>query len=260
MVHGLASNAELWGQMADTLALRGYKCAALDQRGHGLSDRPTSGYDYDRITTDLDEFLTMLSIVDLGWKDPILVGQSWGCSVVESYAQRFPEKISGLVLVDGGYSVMKRAFPTWELCTASLTPPRLIGVSLREVEEFLRTSHPDWPERAIQATMSNLEADEHGHARARLRFEAHMEILNELWNFNTVEVAQKVSTPTVFMTALNDTMGGSRSKRDNVQEIQSALGGPSSAHFIEGDHDLHAQFPEKLTELLLQEMNQGVLR
>jgi pimeloyl-ACP methyl ester carboxylesterase len=246
--------------MAEDLELRGFKCAALDQRGHGLSERPENGFDYERITTDLDEFLEMLSIVDTGWQKPILVGQSWGCSVVEAFAQRYPEKVSGLVLIDGGFSVMKRAFPTWELCTASLTPPRPSGASLAQVESFLRSAHSDWPEQGIQATMCNMESDSNGHARARLAFDSHMTILHELWNFDTAAVTAELTTPTVFIAAMNESMGGPESKRREVAEIQHALRGLSSSYFLEGDHDLHAQFPEKLVEILLHEITKGVLK
>src|SRR5262245_45473360 len=45
LVHGLASNLRLWDGVAEHLLSRGHTVVALDQRGHGRSDAPESGYD-----------------------------------------------------------------------------------------------------------------------------------------------------------------------------------------------------------------------
>jgi non-heme chloroperoxidase len=31
----------------------GYRCIGIDERGFGMSDRPWSGYDYDRLSDDV---------------------------------------------------------------------------------------------------------------------------------------------------------------------------------------------------------------
>ena len=54
LVHGLASNAMLWQGAATALAARGHRVIAIDQRGHGLSSKPESGYDIDRKSTRLN--------------------------------------------------------------------------------------------------------------------------------------------------------------------------------------------------------------
>src|SRR5262245_12931377 len=48
LAHGLASNSRIWDDVAARLARR-YHVVALDQRGHGLSDRPTDGFTFDRM-------------------------------------------------------------------------------------------------------------------------------------------------------------------------------------------------------------------
>ena len=43
LVHGLASSAHIWNLVAPLLAAQGHSVTALDQRGHGESDKPGSG-------------------------------------------------------------------------------------------------------------------------------------------------------------------------------------------------------------------------
>src|SRR2546428_4466095 len=47
LVHGLASNARLWDGVAEHLHASGHTVIAIDQRGHGRSDAPETGYDLD---------------------------------------------------------------------------------------------------------------------------------------------------------------------------------------------------------------------
>jgi len=87
LVHGLASNARLWDGMGPRLAAAGHAVAAVDLRGHGLSDKPDGGYDFATISEDLRAL-----IAALGFDRPVLAGQSWGAGVVLDFAVRHPER------------------------------------------------------------------------------------------------------------------------------------------------------------------------
>src|ERR1051326_9285164 len=76
LLHGLASGSHIWNLVAPLLAEHGYSVTALDQRGHGESDKPASGYDYETIIADDAEAIEALGIIK-----PALVGHSWGASV-----------------------------------------------------------------------------------------------------------------------------------------------------------------------------------
>ena len=47
LVHGLASTARTWELVMPLLADAGHPVAAIDQRGHGLSDKPDDDYGLD---------------------------------------------------------------------------------------------------------------------------------------------------------------------------------------------------------------------
>ena len=149
LVHGLASNARLWDGVATRLAGRGHPVAAVDQRGHGQSDKPDSGYDFATLTEDLAAVLAALD-----WPDdrtPLAAGQSWGANVVLELAIRHPGAVGGLVLVDGGTMDLADRFADWPTCEAALAPPPLLGTKAVDFEAMIRLHHPDWPEEGITA-------------------------------------------------------------------------------------------------------------
>ena len=82
LVHGLASNARIWDLLAPLLAPN-FRLAAIDQRGHGVSDTPDGGYDLATIAGDLAGALGAL-----GWSRPLVVGHSWGAHVVKKGYRR----------------------------------------------------------------------------------------------------------------------------------------------------------------------------
>jgi pimeloyl-ACP methyl ester carboxylesterase len=68
-----------------------------DLRGHGLSERPKEGYGVEDMVLDLAGLLD----VTLGRAPACLVGNSFGALLAIEFALRFPERVAGLVLVDG---------------------------------------------------------------------------------------------------------------------------------------------------------------
>jgi pimeloyl-ACP methyl ester carboxylesterase len=154
LVHGLASNARLWDGVAPELAARGHPVVALDQRGHGLSSKPSGGYDFARLSLDLLEVFSRL-----GWsgeRAPVVAGQSWGGNVALDLAAHHPRSLSGLVLVDGGTIELSPRFADWPTCEAALAPPPLAGTPFEDFERLVRAAHPGWPEAGIQGTLANV--------------------------------------------------------------------------------------------------------
>src|SRR5712692_4230551 len=129
LVHGLASNARLWDGVAEHLHAAGHTAIAIDQRGHGRSDAPEAGYDLDTAIADL---LALIGALEL--ERPVLVGQSWGGTVVLELAWRRPDAVRGIACVDGGVVDLAQSYPVWEDCLAKLTPPALDHLTLAEVE------------------------------------------------------------------------------------------------------------------------------
>ena len=75
---------------------------ALDQRGHGESDKPDYGYNFASVIGDLNGFIN-----DLGIKHPVIAGHSWGADVALEYGSAYPDVPKALCFVDGGASINK---------------------------------------------------------------------------------------------------------------------------------------------------------
>jgi non-heme chloroperoxidase len=75
--------SEMWAYQLAHFADRGYRCVALDRRGHGRSDIPSGGYDMDTLADDLATALD-----SLGLQDVVLIGHSMGAAEQLHYLAR----------------------------------------------------------------------------------------------------------------------------------------------------------------------------
>ena len=201
LLHGLASNARIWELVGDELAARGFAVLAPDARGHGLTDKPEDGYDFETYTRDL---AALLDACDLN--HPILVGHSWGASVILDYAARFtfgPRAPAGIALVDGGTTQMDAAGLSWEQMRDRLTPPQLAGMPLETLLSHLSSPDSRWqPDaRAIQIILGNFEISEEETISPRLSFEHHMQIVRAMWDFKTYERYSRLRCPVLAVPA-----------------------------------------------------------
>jgi pimeloyl-ACP methyl ester carboxylesterase len=182
LLHGLASSARIWDMLGPALGRR-YRVFALDQRGHGLSDKPDEGYDFPIIVADLAAFVDAL-----GLEGPVVVGHSWGASVALQYAaarQVGPGAASAIVLVDGAFAQIKSvAGMTWEKAEEIMRPPPLAGMPREVFLEGIRDSFPD-PDRLtpeiLAIILANFEILPDDTIRPRLTLERHMRIARALY-------------------------------------------------------------------------------
>jgi len=93
--HGWPLTADAFEDQMFFLASNGYRCVALDRRGHGRSDQTWDGNDMDTYADDLAELINYLDL-----KDAILVGHSTGGGVVAHYIGRHgSERVAKAVLI-----------------------------------------------------------------------------------------------------------------------------------------------------------------
>jgi pimeloyl-ACP methyl ester carboxylesterase len=240
LVHGLASNARTWDDVADRLAQRGHPVAAVDQRGHGHSDKPATGYDFATVCSDLAAVIN-----GLGWTQPVVAGQSWGGNVVLELAVRHPTAIRGIACVDGGTLEVSRRFPTWEECLAALTPPRLTGLSARDLRTLIRTWHPDWSETGVDGTLANMQILPDGTITPWLTLDHHLQVVRHLWEHHPPKRWPLVSVPVLLIpSVLADDEGLA------AAEAALAPGQLRVARFPGADHDVHVQHPVEVADLL----------
>jgi pimeloyl-ACP methyl ester carboxylesterase len=256
LLHGLASNALTWEAVARELNAAGHAVVTVDQRGHGLSDKPDSGYGFDEVTADLR---VLIEALDLPRK-PIVAGQSWGANVVLDFAGRYPDTPCGLVLVDGGYmELSSRPGATWEKIAVDLRPPNLLGTPRLQIANFLRQAHPDWTAEGIEHTLGNFETLPDGTVRPWLSLDHHMAILRALWEHHPPEIYSRVTVPVLIVPAATSDQAWTVMKRPAVAKAEAALP-HARVHWFEGaDHDVHVQKPGELAAVMLEELRSGFL-
>jgi len=95
LIHGWSQTAEEFKyQIADLSS--SYRVIAIDQRGHGESEKPGFGYKIHRLSQDLRELLIHLDLTDV-----TVLGHSMGCSVIWGYTELFgADRLAKIVLVD----------------------------------------------------------------------------------------------------------------------------------------------------------------
>ncbi len=245
LVHGLASNARLWDGVAQHLAELGHRVVAIDQRGHGLSSKPDDGYDMATVANDL-----RLLIDQLGWQRPAVAGQSWGGNVVLELAWAHPESVSMIACVDGGFIDLSARFPDWDDAQVALAPPRLAGTPLADITGWLETSAADWPEVGRQGTLANFEVRDDGTIAPWLTFERHLTVLRGLWEHQPSSRYPSVEVPALLIGADTGDVAWSHSKHDAVDAALALLPQGRAVWFSPAHHDVHAQQPEAVGDLL----------
>jgi non-heme chloroperoxidase len=95
LVHGYALNGHSWEKQEAALLAAGHRVITYDRRGGGASSRPSIGYDFDTLASDLH---VLLSTLDL--RGVILAGFAMGTGEVIRYlAIHGPGRVTAAVLV-----------------------------------------------------------------------------------------------------------------------------------------------------------------
>ncbi len=252
LLHGLASNARIWDLMAPHLASR-FRAIALDQRGHGLSDKPDRGYDFVEVTADLAAFVEAL-----GLERPIIVGHSWGASVTLQFAAEYPEAVAGLVLVDGGFAAMAEHI-AWEKAEKMMTPPAIDGMP---VEDFIRLARnwPDikelWSEQLQEMLLSNFQVSD-GRIYRRLPIDKHMQIARANWEQRPEHLWGRLACPALLVPAIReprDQREGMwlKAKLRGIEVAQEKLRACRVLRMEDTIHDVPLQRPRELAEVIAE--------
>ena len=245
LIHGLASTSHIWDLVAPRLSRLGLRAIAYDQRGHGLSVKPSSGYGFERTAAD-----AVAVIRAVGLRGPIVVGHSWGANVALDLAVRRPRLVAGAFLLDGGFGSMRDRFD-WRTAKQVLAPPAFETITVEGFRSGIRAVLG----RSVAVTpaveevfLSLVRVDRGGRVRPRLSRANHLKILHALWAQDTDGLLRRVSVPTRLLVTRTtpvspDATGFVRAKEAAAQSVRS-IGGNVSFAWIDGIHDVPLQRPE----------------
>lgn len=123
LVHCYTCSMDYWQRM-QPLLLRDHRVIAVDLLGHGNSEKPDDGYSMEHQADTIAEALDALDA-----KPVLAVGQSLGGPVSTALAQRHPDKVRGLVIMDSSSQTKYVSLPL----TAKLARMPIIGPALKQV-------------------------------------------------------------------------------------------------------------------------------
>jgi pimeloyl-ACP methyl ester carboxylesterase len=246
LVHGLASNARIWDLLAPLLAPH-FRLVAIDQRGHGMSDKPDDGYDLPTIAGDLAG-----AIGALGWSRPLVVGHSWGAHVALQLAADRSDLLAGIVLLDGGTNELAAAMPLAETLER-LAPPRLAGTPRAAFLERLRgrLTNEVLSQAAEAAIMGNFALDAEDRIAPHLTYENHLKIVRGMWEQRPTQLFAHVACPALIIPAELPPAGQSAAawldrKRRAVAVAQATIPHARVVWAHDTIHDVQLQRPEWL--------------
>jgi pimeloyl-ACP methyl ester carboxylesterase len=99
LVHGFSVPFFIWDPTYDALVAAGLRVLRYDLYGRGWSDRPDVAYDADLFDRQLGDLLDALGIHD----SVDVAGVSMGGPIAVRFAERHPDRVRSLVLVDPAY-------------------------------------------------------------------------------------------------------------------------------------------------------------
>ncbi len=226
-LHGFTDSWKSFSTVAATLPpyMRGL---FISLRGHGESDKPTTGYTPKTFSADLSAFMDELNI-----KSAIIIGHSMGATISQQFAIDYPAKVNGLVLA--------ASFSTF-----------LNNEAVTEMNEYL-LNLPDAPDNNFirlfqQSTIIKPVApsfiDTVVNESSKLPGYVWKAIAKETLHSNLAPQLKRINVPTLILWGNKDSF----CRKQDVEQLLSAI---PHAKLIEYDgtgHAIHWEEPVKFVE------------
>jgi pimeloyl-ACP methyl ester carboxylesterase len=252
LLHGLSSSAHIWDLMAPVLA-ETFHVVALDQRSHGLSDRPDDGFDGASTAADVAEFIRKI-----GLERPAVVGHSWGANVALQVAHDYPELVRAIVLVDGGF-YSRGPEETWEKREKEMRPPDIDGTPVERFVGFLKNfpaAQAVQPEQFEHMVLSNFIIRD-GKVYRPLPIPNHMKIGRAIFDQQPAQLLENIGVPVMIIPAVRESSNEmeqrwQQHRERGVAAIQAAH--PKVAvHWMQDSvHDVPVQRPRELADVIME--------
>ena len=105
--NSLATDLSMWDEQAEALS-GDFRILRYDQRGHGGTDAPDGGYEFDLLVADIVALFDALQI-----KRADFVGLSMGGMAAVALAEKYPERINRVVACDCGPASTPQSAQQW---------------------------------------------------------------------------------------------------------------------------------------------------
>ena len=234
-VHGLTANCRCWDGLAASLTPR-HRVLGIDLRGRGRSEAPGTGYSLENHCRDLHRVLEAR-----GSGPIVLMGHSLGAAISLAFAAGYPDRVRGLVLVDGGGKLEKEQM---EAVLQGIAPSlerlgRTYASTREYLDEMRRSPHfQPWNEVCEASFRHEIEAWEDG-VRCRIRPE---HIREEVENLRQVDIASyygRIACPVLILRAGRGLLGGEQGlllPQNALKRMQQEMDRAECVELEDADH------------------------
>ena len=152
LLHGFGETSAVWEDSAAELS-REYRVIALDQRGHGGSQR-ASDHNYSRTSQveDLETFIEALAL-----RTVTLIGHGMGGANALCYAAEHPDVVSALVVIEAAPEVLRTGIETMRRLFAAADAFSTLDDAVQVFQEFYPDATQDQLTRRVRASVAVTE-------------------------------------------------------------------------------------------------------
>jgi non-heme chloroperoxidase len=148
LLHGLSDSSFSFSRILPLIPPQ-FQAIALDQRGHGESDRPEKGYELAGLAQDAIHVLDAAQV-----KRAFVVGHSMGTFVARTMAALAPERVGGLLLIDPGPRGTNAVLEgLWDVVAQLTDPVDPVFVREFQVSCIERPVPPDFLDLVVQESL-----------------------------------------------------------------------------------------------------------
>ncbi len=253
LIHGLSHTAWSWAPVARRL-LAERQVVAMDLRGHGLSDAPTSGYDPAGFAADVVAVAEGSGILGTPGARVVLAGHGFGAMAAAWAAVELDDRCAGLVLVDGGWESIETAsgMDVEEFLRTSDEPPevmRSMAAFLTDRAGFDAASWDADQERAARATVVETHA---GRVVPATRPHAREGSVRAMFGYDPRDGLRRIRAPIAALIADAAGEPARACSLDAVSAARVAAGrDPIAITSLPYGHNLMRYCPEAVTAAIL---------
>ncbi|MDE2861684.1 MAG: alpha/beta hydrolase [Chloroflexota bacterium] len=247
-LHGAASSSH-WYDLVIPHLDGDIRVVAPDQRAHGKTDQPSTGYDWRTLAGDVVGALDQLGI-----EKAAVMGHSWGASTALAVAAYHPDRTQGLIMVDGGFGGRRSPEMTWEEFRDRLSPRDIYGPRERYLGALRQQFEHCWSDKLEQMVMSMVRVDPDGSVHERLELSNQQQMLWAMWSEPTSDLMPLVKCPTLMVAAAGRRPVANpemlERRRANVEAAQAAMPNARVAWIQDTGHDIGYEKPEELAAVI----------
>ncbi|MCF2505181.1 alpha/beta hydrolase [Dyadobacter sp. CY107] len=210
---------------------------AVSMRGHGNSSRPAGSYHPDVMADDIADLMK-----NLGINKAAIVGHSLGATVAQSFATRYLDKITAIVLIGGFAHYNKKTIYDFKAAVDLLTDP----IEPAFVSEFQKsTLYRSIPKAFFKTVVSE---------SMKVPVAVWKSVVSTMLGCNYLDALQKISIPTLLIWGNRDVFASI----EDQQLLQRAIKSSKLSIFKNVGHGVHWEDPGKFSKEIRAFLSQNL--